>query len=141
LSYSYLDHGADIGLEAEHETLEGVFAEAARGLFSLMVDINGIGTQESVELNLNESTLEDLLYEWLSELVSLSNLKGHAYSEFPNLRIEKDDSEFHLEAQARGTRIDPRRHDLGTEIKAITYQGLEIEERDEGWRCRCVVDV
>lgn len=141
MSYSYLDHGADIGLEAKHRTIEGLFGEAGKGLFSLMVNVDEIGARESVELNLSSPDLEHLLYEWLSELISLSNLHGHAYSKFPKITIEQGNSEFRLEARARGARINPRIHHLGTEVKAITYQGLEIEETDDEWRCRFVVDV
>ncbi|MBS3787151.1 archease, partial [Candidatus Bipolaricaulota bacterium] len=33
------------------------------------------------------------------------------------------------------------KHELGTEVKAVTYQGLEINQAEDGWRCRFVVDV
>ena len=141
MSYKYLDHGADIGLEVHGDKLEDLFSEAGKALFSLMVDLNQIKSKKKMKLSLTGSSLEDLLYEWLSELLSTSNLQGRVYGEFSELKIEEDDSGFGLEATARGERVDPRRHNLGTEVKAVTYQGLEIDEDESGWGCRYVVDV
>ena len=141
MSYEYLDHGADIGLEVRSDSLEGLFSEAGRSIFSLMVDVENISSDEPLELKLDEQNLEDLLYEWLSELLSLSNLNGKVYGKFPKLTIRKKDSNYSLEAVARGENIDPKKHELGTEVKAVTYQGLEINETEYGWRCRFVVDV
>ncbi|MBS3736647.1 MAG: archease [Candidatus Bipolaricaulota bacterium] len=141
MSFKYLDHGADIGLEVTNDSLEGLFSEAGRALFSLMVDIEGIQRDESLELELSEQNLEDLLYEWLSELLSLSNLNGQVYGEFSKVTITEAVSGYGLEAVARGENIDPEKHELGTEVKAVTYQGLEINDTEDGWRCRFVVDV
>lgn len=141
MSYRYLDHGADIGLEVKSDSLEGLFGEAGKALFSLMVDMDEIKAEKSLELELSESNLEDLIYEWLSELLSLSNLKGQVYGEFSKLNIAESNEGYRLEATARGENIDPGRHELGTEVKAVTYQGLEINETEGGWRCRFVVDV
>ena len=141
MSYKYLNHGADIGLEVKSASLEELFQEAGKSLFSLMVDVEQIQPEETLELQLSEVTLEDLLYEWLSELLSLSNLKGHLYGDFSKLIIEKTRSGYRLEAEVRGEKVNPEKHELGTEVKAVTYQGLEINESEGDWRCRFVVDV
>ncbi len=141
MSYKYLDHGADIGLEVTSNKLEELFGETGQAIFSLMVDIDQIQEEESLELELSGSDLEDLLYEWLSELLSLSNLKGQVYGKFSNLNITETSSGYSLEGAAEGEKIDPEKHELGTEVKAVTYQGLEINQTEDGWRCRFVVDV
>lgn len=141
MSYRYLDHGADIGLEVESNSLEGLFAEAGRAIFSVMADLDSVGGRQSVNISLQGDDLDDLLYRWLSELVSRSNLQGQIYVRFPDLEIEESDSGLSLKAKARGERINPQVHELGTEVKAVTYQGLEIEREEEGWRCKFVVDV
>ena len=136
-----MEHGADIGFEVKSGDLEELFREAGKAVFSVMVDVNNLQAKESVPLELSASTLDDLLYEWLSELVSIANLKNQAYCEFSDLNILETDSGYTLNAVVRGERIDPDRHELGTEVKAVTYQGLEIEKEKDGWGCRYVVDV
>ena len=141
MSYRYLDHGADIGIEAKDETLEGVFIDSARAVFGLMADVEEINTDQSVKIELKESELEDLFYEWLSELISLGNMNRQVYGKFEGLTIEKAEDEYRLEATALGERIDPEKHELGTEVKALTYLGLELSQVDGGWKGRFVLDV
>ncbi len=130
-----------MGIEAKSDTLEGLFGESARGLFSLMVNLNDVRLEKKTKVKSEGSTHEELLYEWLSELVSLSNLKSEVYSDFQDLVIEKFDSKFVVQGQAMGEKVDPEAHELGTEVKAVTYQGLEVTSADDKWRCRFVVDV
>ena len=141
MSYRYLDHGADIGIEAKDETLEGVFIDSARAVFGLMTDVEEITTDQSIKIELKESELEDLFYEWLSELISLGNMNRQVYGKFEGLTIEKAEEEYRLEATALGERIDPEKHELGTEVKALTYLGLELSQVDGGWKGRFVLDV
>lgn len=141
MGYRYLDHGADMGVEAESRTLEGLFQEAAEGLFGLMTDPDEIRTEESRKLKLKADNAESLLHRWLSELVSLRDLKNELYGNFAELVINRNDSELQLAATVKGEEINPEVHELGTEVKGITYQGFELVEENENWRCRFVVDV
>ncbi len=141
MGYRYLDHGADMGVEAESKTLDGLFQEAAAGLFGLMTDLEDVRPRESRELKLKANNAEDLLYRWLSELVSLRDLQNELYGDFSELAINRGDSELKLVATVKGEKINPETHELGTEVKGVTYQGFELAEENENWRCRFVVDV
>ncbi len=141
MGYRYLEHGADMGLEADGKTLELVFQEAAKGLFSLMTDLDGVSSRERRQLALRANNSEDLLYRWLSELVSLRDLHNEIYGEFAETDIKSRGSDLELKATVKGEIIKPGIHKLGTEVKAVTYQGFELAEENENWRCRFVVDV
>jgi len=141
MGYRYLDHRADMGLEAESKTLEGLFQEAARGLFGLLTDPDEVRTLQSRKLKLEANNAERLLYRWLSELVSLRDLHNELYGDFTELVINRHDSELELNATVKGEKINPEIHELGTEVKGVTYQGFELAEENEKWRCRFVVDV
>lgn len=141
MGYRYLDHRADMGLEAKSKTLEGLFQEAAEGIFGLMADLEEVRTRESRKLELKANNPETLLYRWLSELVSLRDLQNELYGDFAELVINSDNSELELEATVKGEKINPEIHELGTEVKGVTYQDFELTEENENWRCRFVVDV
>jgi len=141
LGYRYLNHRADMGLEAENKTLEGLFQEAAAGLFGLMANLDEVRARKSRNMNLKADNAENLLYRWLSELVSLRDLHNELYGDFAELVINGDNSELELEATVKGEKINPEIHELGTEVKGITYQGFELAKENENWRCRFVVDV
>jgi SHS2 domain-containing protein len=46
-----------------------------------------------------------------------------------------------LSATARGEPLDPGRHSLLHEVKAITYHGLTVEQTDQGWLAEVIVDI
>ncbi len=46
-----------------------------------------------------------------------------------------------LTATARGEPIDPNRHEIDDEVKAITWHALKVEQHAEGWLAEVIVDV
>ncbi len=46
-----------------------------------------------------------------------------------------------LTATAWGERLDPTRHVLSHEVKAITYHELTVEPTPEGWQAEVIVDI
>lgn len=44
-------------------------------------------------------------------------------------------------ATAFGERLDPARHRLGNEVKAITYHGLKVAQEADGWIAEVIVDI
>ena len=46
-----------------------------------------------------------------------------------------------LTAAAWGEELDRERHELGHEVKAITYHGLKVEETANGWLAELIVDI
>jgi SHS2 domain-containing protein len=46
-----------------------------------------------------------------------------------------------LAGTAWGEPLDPDRHELGHEVKAITYHGLRVEPEAGGWLAEVIVDI
>jgi SHS2 domain-containing protein len=46
-----------------------------------------------------------------------------------------------LDGTAWGEPLDPARHDLSHEVKAITYHGLKVEQTPDGWLAEVIVDI
>lgn len=140
MSYEYLDHIADAGVRACGDSLEDLFTDAAKGLISLMIDVEDIKTTKTSYLQVNASSAEDLLYNWLKELLSISYLNRTFYGRF-DVNIDRENEEFTLNAELSGESIESIQGSLGPEVKGITYQGLEVSRTDDRWSCRFVVDV
>ena len=56
-------------------------------------------------------------------------------------RFEVSVGENGLKASAWGEPIDPARHVLSHEVKAITYHGLRVEREGDGWIAEVIVDI
>jgi SHS2 domain-containing protein len=137
--YEVFEHTADFGLRARAADLDELFAEAARGLFAVVVeDIESIRAVEETSLELEADGLDDLLHDWLDELLYAFSARHMLFSRF-EVQVEPDPPR--LRAAAGGERFDPARHRLDIEIKAITYHGLRVEHQAGGWLAEVIIDV
>ncbi|MFP4588716.1 MAG: archease [Candidatus Bipolaricaulota bacterium] len=141
MSYKYLDHGADIGIEARGRTLPELFVEGAKGLFSLMVKLDSIEARKSENIALEASDYTELYYEWLAELLSVASLNQLVLSEFSVEYLSREADSVVLKGSGSGEKLEPGKHEIRGEVKAITYQGLKLVQKGELWVGRCVVDV
>jgi SHS2 domain-containing protein len=132
-----LEHTADVGFEAFGSTREEVFANAARALINLIVDLDTIKPCEDVALQIDGPDPESLLVNWLSELLFLHDAEGWLFRDF-EIRNFHDDS---LSALARGEKFQPSRHQTKMMVKAITYHQLTLDKTPQGWRAQVYVDI
>jgi SHS2 domain-containing protein len=137
MSYETFEHTADLGLRVRADDLNALFADAAAGLFSLIVpQLDTVRPRESIAIALQGHPSEFLLFDWLNELLYIYEVRHLLLCAF-DVRVGDDG----LEATARGEPIDPARHALDHEVKAITYHGLKLERHDGGWLAEVIVDI
>ncbi|HEY3968387.1 MAG TPA: archease [Planctomycetaceae bacterium] len=135
--YEIFDHTADLGLRVRAVDLPALFADAGRGLFSMVVDeLAAVRPVVSRDLQIAGTDVAYLLFDWLNELLYLCDTERLVFSQF-DVRI--DDSG--LAAVARGEPIDVVRHHLTHEIKAITYHELKVEREGDSWLGEVIVDI
>ncbi len=135
--YRILDHTADVGLEACGADLAELFSNAAHGMFAIIGCLDTIRPSKELLLEVAADNLENLLVNWLSELLYLSATQGMLFCRFDIAQIDQR----HIVAKALGEPIDQTRHVLYTEIKAVTYHDLEVKKLDGDWIARVLFDV
>jgi SHS2 domain-containing protein len=135
--YELFEHTADLGLRVRAPDLEALFAEAGRGFFSIIVeDLDQVRVRDTVEIRVEGRDPEFLLFDWLHELLVTFDTRGLVLSAF---RVRLGDQGLHAEAGGEG--MDPARHRLLHEVKAITYHGLKLEQTPAGWQAEVIVDI
>ncbi len=135
--YEIFEHTADLGLRVQAADLEGLFAEAGRGLASMMVaNLDEVQPVQERELTLTGEERDYLLFDWLTELLYIFDTERLLLVDF-TLQIGNSG----LHAVCRGETLDPGRHLLDHEVKAITYHGLKVEQTDAGWQAELIVDI
>jgi SHS2 domain-containing protein len=131
------EHTADVAVEAEAETLDGVLAELADGLAAAMCDAIPPTGGDRFELVVEAEGREALCFDYLDELIYERDVR----SVLPvdnEATVIRDGDRWRVEASARGIPLDAIE---AREIKAVTYSDLALEETDEGWRAYVVFDV
>jgi SHS2 domain-containing protein len=132
-----IEHTADLGIEVEAETPNELFHRAGLAIFSLMVSLEGVEAREAREETVQAEGWEDLLHDWLSRLLHSFLQDGFIAA---TITIEELDS-THLRSRLLGEKLDYKRHNFETEIKAVTYHQLSVTCENGRWRARVIFDV
>lgn len=132
--YNIIDHEADIGLEVYGKSLEELFINAVKGLFSLIVDAKDVKAEKGKRFDLTGNG--DLLVVFLNELLKMWDAEGFIPNEF-SIKIENGK----LTGSVIGGVFDPAKHTARHEVRAITYDELFIEEDGKSFKTRIILDV
>ena len=143
--YSHFDHTADLGLRAESDTLEMLFADAGLGLTAMFVEHpDRIASVCEFEIQVVAPNLEYLFFDWLSELLFRFESDRQLAAEFREIRVQDNREQggsLELTATVVGDEFRPSVHLYGHEVKAITYHNLSIEQIDGRWIAEVIVDI
>lgn len=135
--YEPIPHTADIGFKVRGKNLAELFANAAFGLTDSMVVIGEIKPDQTVTVQLQAENLEELLVKWLEEVLFLFETKNIAGLEFQIKFCDKNS----LRADIKGVDWDEQKQPLKTQIKAVTFHGLEVVKTKEGYEAQIILDV
>ena len=135
--YQHIDHTADAGIKVYGSNLADLFSNAALGLFEIIANLEKLSTNIERLVQVEATDQEALLVNWLSELNYLFFTEREIYKEF--LIDELADTK--LLARIKGEKLDYDRHEIYTEVKAVTYHQLYIKQTAQGWEAQIIFDL
>ncbi|OGC81679.1 MAG: hypothetical protein A2W07_06500, partial [candidate division Zixibacteria bacterium RBG_16_43_9] len=94
--------------------------------------------EQKEEIQIKDLNLEDLLFDFISELVYLKDAQKVFFSKF-DLKISKNE-EYSLKGTIWGEKIDYKKQEVRRDVKAITYHMLEVKKIDSEWRAQVILD-
>jgi SHS2 domain-containing protein len=136
-SFEPIEHTADIGYRLIAPSLSELFAVAGRALFDAITELDSIQPQFERKIAAEAGDVEALLVAWLSELNYRCITELELYGEF----VIEEISPTTVRATVHGEKIDPTRHVIQTEIKAVTYHELYVRQIENGWEAQVIFDV
>lgn len=135
--YKVIEHTADSGIKVFGESIEGLFENAAYGMFDIITDIEDVDSGEvKQDVNLSSEDLNELMVEWLSELLFKFDADKILFSEFNVINIDT----YSLNAKIKGETYKENKHDLKREIKAVTYHTMSIKRENNKWAVQVIFD-
>ena len=135
--YTTFNHTADLGLAITGASEEKLFANAAFAVFDLITDLGRVEPRETRRILVEGDSREDLLINFLREILYLYNGERWLLKEIRVIKIDQKS----LEAEARGEPFDEHKHKIFKEIKAVTYHQAEVRNTPDGWAARVIFDV
>ncbi len=135
--FEFIEHTADVGVKVWGTTLADLFSHAAYAMFSIILDLNSVEEKTSRSIEVQSQNHEELLVEWLRELLYVSSVKEYLFRRFDIETL----TETSLKATCYGEKIDFTRHELQTEVKTVTYHQLYVKKSPGIWEAQIVFDI
>jgi len=140
MTYRFVEHTADVGVELEASSYEGLLSEGLLALTDTLTEVERVSLEIELSVDLRAPSREVLLVGWLNELVYLFDSKSVLLRQ-SDIGVGKEGGEWRLRATVGGERYDPERHRIKTLIKAVTYHQLAVRSSTSGWQARVVFDI
>ena len=114
-----------------------LFANSAFALFDVISDVEKIEIKERLPLEVEGADRDDLLVNWMRELLYLYQGSGYLLKEFV-IREVKDTS---VKAEVCGEKVDPDRHEIKQEIAAVAYNQSRMTKTGNQWTAQLIFEV
>ncbi len=136
-NFEIIEHTADIGIRVRSADLKALFSSCAAAMFSIIAQPSKLLKPKPhiFNIGIKAQNYEDLLVNWLNELLSLSAVEEMVFDKFRFVEFDQQ----HLIAEVYG--FDNTNYKINTEIKAATYHQLKVEKTPAGWMAEIIFDV
>lgn len=130
--FEHLDHTADIQIHSWGEKLDQAFINAALGMIDYMVPLERISIKKELVVECGPcQSQNEFLFNFMQEVLYVSACDPY----FLPVEIEMilfDVTNRRARCKLKGEEFDLKKHGgYGTEVKAITYSAMRIEEKEQ----------
>ncbi len=135
MPFKLLDHTADVILRVDALNLETLLADAGKGLFAAMLDLDKVQPIVQSYFHVSGRSEEELLYNFLEELLVYKDADALAFS-----RFDVDLNGLSADVTAYGERIR-QEHEPRSDVKAISWHNFRVWKDSAGWHAEILLDV
>ena len=136
--YKFIEHTADVRVRSWGSTLEEACAQVALSLMeTISPNLKKVNQNLVREINVESEDKYALVVDFLTEFLYIFDVEELIFNEIDVQLIKFNNATYQLKAVAKGEKFNKRMHDIGTEVKAITYSFMNIEEKKD----RAIIDI
>lgn len=139
MKHKFLEHTADVMFESYGKDLNELFENSALALEECMVKLKSVKNKRNFEIKLSSESIEELLYDFLSELIFIKDTEGLLFKKF-KVKILKNKI-LKLDAECEGEKINRETQELLDDAKAVTKHLFEVKKVKDKWVARVIVDI
>lgn len=140
--FEFKEHTADVQVRSWGNSLEEAFSQTAYSLMATITpDLKKISPKIEKNIIIEAEDKEALLFDFLSEFLYIFDVDELVFNHIHVNKIKKVNNNFELQATLKGEKFDSNKHEIGIEVKAITYSFLNIEEKHDGTTIDIVYDI
>lgn len=136
-TYRVTTRQSELAVKVFGNSQAGLFVNSALALFDIMIDIEKVEIRERLPLELEGVDRDDLLVNWLRELLYLYQTGGYLLKEF-HIKLLKDTM---VRAEVCGEKIDPDRHEIRKEMTAVAYHKGRMQQTGNQWTAQVIFGI
>ena len=132
---------ADVAFEAYGADLSDLFTKAARATTEVMLDnpVDLVPREHRI-VGLEDEEVDMLLFDFLQTVIYYKDAERLLLLP-ESVEVYPEAQGFRLQAELCGEPIDPPRHQLSADVKAVALYRFQVEQTDTGWKATVILDV
>jgi SHS2 domain-containing protein len=136
-NYTVLKRTSDLSIRVQGKSQAELLTNSASALFDLMTDLEKVQVRENLPLEVEGVDRDDLIVNWIRELLYLFQGSGYLLREF-KIQEARDD---YVRAEVSGEKYHPDSHEIRREIRSLIYQQCRMEKTGDQWLARLSFEV
>ena len=136
-NYRITTHQNELAVRIVGNSQADLFANSGFALFDVMSDINKIEAAERLSLEIEGSDRDDLMVNWIRELLYLYQGSGYLLKEFKISEVK----DTLVKAEVAGEKIDPDRHEIKQEIATVAFHKSRMQKTGNQWIAQVIFEV
>jgi SHS2 domain-containing protein len=136
-NYRIIARQSELAVRVVGTSQTNLFVNAAFALFDVITDTGTVEAKERMQLEVEGSDRDDLLVNWLRELLYLYQGSAYLLKEFTVQEIR----DTLVKAEVSGEKLDPDRHEIKQEIAAVAYDQSHMQKTGDQWIAQVILEV
>lgn len=128
-NYRVLRRASELNIKLSGASLPQILSNSGFALFDLLVDLDTVEPNESLSIEVEGSDADDLMANWMRELLYAYQANGYLLKEF----IVQETGDYFVRAEAKGERYNPDRHEEREAIGAVESRHCRLGQIGDQW--------
>jgi SHS2 domain-containing protein len=136
-NYHISKHASDLTVRVSGKTQADLLSNSGFALFDLITDLDTVQSRESLPIEAEGVDQDDLIVNWMRELLYVFQVSGYLLKEFRIQEIKDN----HVRAEGRGEKYDPDTHEIRQELRSVLYEQCRMEKTGNQWKARLTFEI
>lgn len=135
--YRITNHQNELAVRITGNSQADLFVNSAVALFDVMADVEKVEVKERLPLEVEGDDRDELIVNWLRELLYLYQSGGYLLKEFKITEVK----DTVVKAEVCGEKTDPDRHEIKQEIATVAEHKSRMKKTGNQWIAQVIFEL
>jgi SHS2 domain-containing protein len=135
--YKTFNRSSELAVKISGASQAELFSNSGFALFDIMTQIDKVGDNDHLTLEVEGTDRDDLMVNWMRELLYLYQASSFLLKEV----VVQEVKDTYIRGEVRGEKFDPDRHEIQREIRAVSPQQGRMEKTGNQWTAQVILEL